>query len=228
MILDFLSTSAYIRKIVFIGCTNLRLIKGFDRFSENLDFDCKDFSETEFRTMTDDIVLFLQRSGFRVETRDKANEKLKAFRRNIYFPEFLFDMKLSGYKEERFLVKIETQNQGVEYQPGMVNIRRMGFFFPFPVPSDGVLCAMKISALLSQKKGRDFYDAMFLLGQTAPDYDFLNEKCGIITKEELKTALLQAFESVNIKIKSQDFAHLVFNRNNCDKILRFGDFVLNL
>jgi predicted nucleotidyltransferase component of viral defense system len=228
MILDFLSTSAYIRKIVFIGGTNLRLIKGIDRFSEDLDFDCKDFSEAEFRTMTDEILLFLQRSGFRVETRDKENEKLKAFRRNFYFPEFLFNMKLSGYRNERFPVKIEAQDQSVKYQPGMVNIKRMGFFFPFPVPSDGVLCAMKISALLSRQKGRDFYDAMFLLGQTAPDYDFLTEKCGITSKEELKTALLHAFYTVNIKIKSQDFAHLLFNRNSSDKILRFGDFVLSL
>jgi predicted nucleotidyltransferase component of viral defense system len=228
MILDFLSTSAYIRKVVFIGGTNLRLIKGIDRFSEDLDFDCKDFSEAEFRTMTDEVLLFLQRSGFRVETRDKENEKLKAFRRNFYFPELLFDMKLSGYRAERFLVKIEAQNQSVAYQPSMVNIKRMGFFFPFPVPPDGVLCAMKISALLSRQKGRDFYDVMFLLGQTAPDYNFLTEKCGITTKEELKTALLQAFNNSNIKLKSQDFAHLLFNRSSSDKILRFGDFVLSL
>lgn len=33
MILDFLSTTHYIRKISFIGGTNLRLVKGIDRFS---------------------------------------------------------------------------------------------------------------------------------------------------------------------------------------------------
>ena len=38
VILDFLSTTKYIRKIVFIGGTNLRLIKGIDRFSEDPDF----------------------------------------------------------------------------------------------------------------------------------------------------------------------------------------------
>ena len=62
-ILDFLSTTPHIRKIIFIGGTNLRLIKGIDRFSEDLDFDCKDFSREEFMEMTDDIVLFLKRSG---------------------------------------------------------------------------------------------------------------------------------------------------------------------
>lgn len=33
MILDFLATTSYIRNIVFIGGTNLRLVKGIDRFS---------------------------------------------------------------------------------------------------------------------------------------------------------------------------------------------------
>ena len=32
-ILDFLSTTPYISKIIFIGGTNLRLVKGIDRFS---------------------------------------------------------------------------------------------------------------------------------------------------------------------------------------------------
>ena len=57
LILDFLSTTPFIRKIVFIGGTNLRLVKGIDRFSEDLDFDCKDFSMEEFIEMTDAIII---------------------------------------------------------------------------------------------------------------------------------------------------------------------------
>ena len=44
-ILDHLATTSYISKVSFIGGTNLRLIQGIDRFSEDLDFDCKDLSE---------------------------------------------------------------------------------------------------------------------------------------------------------------------------------------
>jgi len=228
LILDFLSTSVYINKIAFIGGTNLRLVKGIDRFSEDLDFDCKDFSQEEFLQMTDDILTFLQRSGFRVETRDKQNEKLKAFRRNIYFPELLFDLELSAYKAERFLIKIESQDQGFYYKPVITNIRRMGFFFPFPVPSDTVLCAMKISALLSRQKGRDFYDAMFLLGQTPPDYDYLSKKCNIKNFQELKEKLLQTAATTNLELKSQDFRHLLFDKEKSKRILLFKDFVDSL
>jgi predicted nucleotidyltransferase component of viral defense system len=228
LILDFLSTSAYVGKIAFIGGTNLRLVKGIDRFSEDLDFDCKDLSESEFLKMTDDILVFFQRSGLRVEARDKQNEKLKAFRRNIYFPELLFEMGLSGYKEERFLIKIETQNQGFDYKRNIVNIKRLGFFFPFSVPPDSVLCAMKISALLSRAKGRDFYDAMFLLQQTEPDYQYHVEKCSIKNKAELKATLLNITEKTNLKLKSQDFDHLLFNKEKSKKIFLFKDFVESL
>jgi predicted nucleotidyltransferase component of viral defense system len=228
MILDFLSTSPYIKKVVFIGGTNLRLVKGIDRFSEDLDFDCKNLSQDDFTKMTDDILAFLQRSGLRTETRDKENDRLEAFRRNLYFPELLFELGLSGYKEERFPIKVESQDQEFDYKPQIVNIKRDGFFFPFPVPSDFTLCAMKLSALLTRKKGRDFYDAMFLLGQTGPDYEYLSVKQGIHNKEDLKEALIRTVESTDLKKKYRDFEHLLFNKVNAEKVLRFGAFVKEL
>ncbi len=228
MILDFLSTSQYVKKIVFIGGTNLRLVKGINRFSEDLDFDCKDFSKEEFMQMTDEILTFLQRSGLRVETRDKADDKLKAFRRNLYFPELLFDLGLSGYREERFLIKVESQDQEYEYAPQIVNIKRAGFFFPFPVPSDSILCAMKLSALLTRQKGRDFYDAMFLLGQTEPDYTYLKAKRGIANKEDLKVALVETTERTDLNKKYRDFEHLLFNKSDSEKILLFNEFIKDL
>ncbi len=225
LILDYLSSTPYTQKIIFIGGTNLRLVKGIDRFSEDIDFDCKNFSETEFTEMTDAIILFLERSGWRVETKNKANPKLTAFRRNIHFPELLFDMGLSGHKEERFLIKVESQDQGVVYEPVVANISGCGFFFPFPVPSDSTLCSMKIAAMLARSKGRDFYDLMFLLAQAKPDYDFLTKACNISTLHELKTATQNRLKTIDLKIKQRDFEHLLFNKTNSEKILRFAAFI---
>ena len=227
VILDYISNTPYIRKMTFIGGTNLRLVKGIDRFSEDLDFDCKQLSEQDFMEMTDGILSFLKRIGWRVETREKAGSKLNAFRRNIYFPELLFDLGLSGYREERFLIKIESQDQKVDYTPIMVNIKGCGFFFPFPVPPDDVLCAMKISALLARQKGRDFYDAMFLLAQTTPNYAYLTQKWNIHNWVELKEALLKTVEKVDLKKKSQDFEHLLFQENTKNKILLFKEFIMD-
>ncbi|NMB37535.1 MAG: nucleotidyl transferase AbiEii/AbiGii toxin family protein [Bacteroidales bacterium] len=228
MILDYLSSTPSVRKMAFIGGTNLRLVKGIDRFSEGLDFDCKEFSKEEFIEMTNGIIQFLERSGLSVEVRDKENPKLTAFRRNIYFPELLFDLGLSGYKEERFLIKIESQDQGISYPHVMTNIKGCGFFFPFPVPSDGVLCSMNIATMLSRAKGRDFYDLMFLLSQSKPDYDFLSKRCGIHNLQEFKQATAKLLKTVDLKKKQKDFEHLLFNKANSEKILRFGEFVDSL
>lgn len=228
MILDYLSSTPYIRKMSFIGGTCLRLVKGIDRFSEDLDFDCKDLPEDEFTEMTDGVIRFLVRSGFRAEAKDKTSSKLSAFRRNIHFPELLFDLGMSGHKEERFLIKIESQDQRIDYQPILTNIKGCGFFFPFPVPSDGILCSMKTAAMLARAKGRDFYDLMFLLAQSRPDYDFLTKRCGITNLQLLKQTIAELLKTTDLKKKQKDFEHLLFNKTNSEKIFRFEDFVNSL
>lgn len=228
LVLDFLATTPYVRNIIFIGGTNLRLVKGIDRFSEDLDFDCKQLDETAFVEMTDDVILFLQRSGFTVEARDRDNSRLTAFRRSLHFPQLLFDLGLSGHREERFMLKLEAQDQGVNYTPKMAFIKGCGLFFAFPVPPDDVLCAMKLAALLNRGKGRDYYDAMFLLAQTSPDYDFLAARCGVADLQALKTAIEENLQAIDLNQKHRDFEHLLFNRDNSKRILHFKEFVQSL
>lgn len=225
MVLDYLSTTPYIKKLAFIGGTNLRLVKGIDRWSEDLDFDCHNMTEEEFMSMTNAVVEFLNRSGLNAQAKDKVNSKLTAFRRNIYFPQLLFDLNLTGHKDERFLLKIEAQDQGITYEPKIVNVNSCGFFFPLPVPPDDILLSMKLSALLTRSKGRDFYDAMFLMLQTIPDYAFLKLRCGVGGPEELKAAVKELLSATDLTIKKRDFEHLLFNGATGEKILRFGEFI---
>lgn len=228
LILDFLSATPYSEKIVFIGGTNLRLVKGIDRFSKDLDFDCKGLSKDEFMAMTDSVLQFLQRNGLRAEIRDRENNRIKAFRRSIHFPELLFETGLTGHRDERFLIKIESQDQQLSYQPIMAHVKGCGFYFPFPAPSDEVLCSMKLSAMLSRHKGRDFYDAMFLLAQTKPDYTFLSEKHGIHNLDELKSATADLLTKVDLQVKKRDLEHLLFNKRKSEGILSIGDFFCEL
>jgi len=225
MILDYLSSTPYTRKLTFIGGTHLRLVKGIDRFSEDLDFDCKNFSKEEFLEMTNGILQFLERNGLKVEAKEKSNSHLKAFRRNIYFPQLLYQLRLTGHQEERFLLKIESQDQGVIYEPVITHVKGCGYFFSMAVPPDSVLCAMKLSALLSRAKGRDFYDAMFLLAQTPPDYNFLGLRSNVHNLKELKESIAKLLKTIDINVKSRDFEHLLFNKQNSKKILLFGEFL---
>ena len=229
MILDHLASTPYISKVAFIGGTNLRLIQGIDRFSEDLDFDCKHLTEEEFMAMTDSVVEFLRQNNIDVETRDKPNPKLTAFRRNLYFPQMLFDLKLSGHKEERLLMKVEAQDQGVDYGFVVANVNRMGFFFSIQVPPLDVLCAMKFAAILARGKGRDFYDVIFLLQRTEPDYPFLSAVHPEITdRKSLKAALKAKAKSVDLELKRRDVEHLLFHRERAGLVTRFPAFVDSL
>jgi predicted nucleotidyltransferase component of viral defense system len=225
LVLDYLSTTRFIRKITLIGGTNLRLVKGIDRFFEDLDFDCKKLSKDEFTSMTDGILQFLQRNGLNVLAKDHNNDKLKAFRCSIYFPELLFELGLTGHREEKFLLKVESEDQLITYKPVLTNIKGCGFFFPMPVPPDNTLCAMKVSAMLNRQKGRDFYDVMSLISQTGPDYSFLAERCGISNLEELKKSVEKMLKTIDLKKKMKDFEHLLFNKDNSKRILCIGDFI---
>ncbi len=228
LMLDYLVSSEFMNRLVFIGGTNLRLAKGIDRFSEDLDFDCKGLSEHDFDRMTDGVTQFLLRNGYHVENRDQTWPKLCAFRRNMYFPGLLYELGLSPHREERFLIKIEAEDQGMDYSPTMTYVKSCGMFFAIPSPSDPVLCSMKISALISRQKGRDFYDTMFLLAQTQPDYSFLGARHGIHNAKELKEALLAICDKTDLRRKARDFEHLCFRQQNNKRILQFREFVLTL
>ena len=228
LILDHLATTPYINKVSFIGGTNLRLIQGIDRFSEDLDFDCKDLSEDEFMAMTYSVVQYLRQNNVEVETRDKPNPHLTAYRRNLYFPQMLFDLGLTGHRDERLLLKIEAQDQGVLYQPVVANINRMGFFFGIQVPPVDVLCAMKFAAILARQKGRDFYDTIFLLSKTKPNMDFLLARTGITSIEELKATIAEQLQEIDLNHKRRDFMHLLFNESNADRILQFPKVVASM
>lgn len=228
LILEHLAEGDFIDKLTFIGGTNLRLVQGINRFSEDLDFDCKELTEQEFMAMTDDVVDFLRKNNVMVETRDKPNARLQAFRRNLYFPQMLFNLGLTGHREERLLLKIEAQDQHAPYLPIPVTINKMGFLFEIQVPPIEVLCAMKFAAILSRQKGRDFYDAMFLLAKTKPDMDFLARRTGIASIEDLKTAIAELLKSVDLNHKKRDFAHLLFNEQNAERILLFPKVVAAL
>ena len=221
--LEWLSRSPFADKLVFIGGTNLRLVQGIDRFSEDLDFDCKNLTQDEFIAMTDGLIRYLQLQGLQAIAKDKENAHLKAFRRNVYFPELLFSLQLSGHREERFLMKIEAQDQGIDYGREMATIHRLGFYFPVAVPSLSVLLSMKISALLTRQKGRDFYDTIFLMQLTQPDYNFLQQSCGIANAEELRLHFERTVAQTDLALKQRDFEHLLFDSRKSEIIVHFID-----
>ena len=223
MVLNYLSSSKYIEKLSFIGGTNLRLIKGIDRFSEDLDFDCKNLTANEFTRMTDDVIRFLQKNGLPAEAKEHESDKLTAMRRSIRFPELLYNFGLASEAERnrKFLLKIEAQDQGVDYKPDKAMVSMDGFHFQIPQPPVETMCSMKLSTILSRGKGRDFYDSIFLMQMAGADYAYLAARNGIHSAEELESAILNKIAATNLEMKSRDFEYLIFDKNKASTILEY-------
>ena len=185
-------------------------------------------SREEFLSMTDSVIRYLTNLGYFVEPKEREHDALTAYRRSLYFPGLAFSLHLSGYRNARFLIKIEMQGQEVLYKTVPAFVQSCGFFFPVPVPPDDILCSMKLSALLNRSKGRDFYDVMFLLAQTKPNYTFLAMKHGIHNEEELRDALSLCLSKIDLNLKQMDLKHLLFTSQKSEMILHFASFVKSL
>ena len=213
-ILEYISHSSFSNQLVFIGGTNLRLIKKIDRFSENVTFEGKGISATEYEEFVKGVVRYLQNYGYSVVLEEQKSD----YREKKEVVLLLND--------ERIMISVHDQE--MEYLPQPVHVTTCGLRFPILSPSDDILCAMKLSALLSRAKGRDFYDAMYLLSFTKPNYDFLLKRCGIGDEKQLIEALLAKSAETNLEQKQSEFKRLLFNEMKSDQILEFPSFVENL
>ena len=217
--LDFLFNSRYADRLSFIGGTNLRLVEGIDRFSEDLDFDCKGLDKNQFIEMTDELVRHLNSLGFPAVPAEQESDRLSAFRRSIRFPGFAYEQGLSPYKGKRFLLKIEAQDQEYLYPRISRTIEKQGTAISVKTPPLTTLIAMKTAATLNRAKGRDFYDLDFLLGKTPLDFKYLDIKLGIKNTESLRSRLIAKINETDMKLKVEDVKHLLINPENAEKIL---------
>ena len=55
--------------------------------------------------------------------------------------------------------------------------------------------------------------------------DFLRARTGISSIEELKNAVSERLEGIDMSQKQRDFSHLVFNEQNAGRIQQFADVV---
>ena len=175
MIFESKHASAY----TFLGGTCLRLAYGTERFSEDLDFDNVGLTATDFEETGRAVQKGLELLGYK--TRIKFSHK-DAFHCKVTFPGILYDYGLSGHKEARIFIKLDSEKQDYDYQRELVRIQKFGVDTDIFVTPPDLLVSQKIAAVLGRKrpKGRDFYDLTWLLTQGhTPDYGYLNLRLGL-------------------------------------------------
>ncbi len=211
-------------KLVFMGGTAIHIVHGVGRFSEDLDFDNQGLSRDDFRLLVQEVSRNLILEGFTVQTGVSFKG---AFSADIKITGHLFEIGLSGHKEEKMLVKIDTEPQNFKYSLRRVIINKFDVLSGISVVPEDILLAQKFYAILNRRRavGRDFYDAMFLAGNAKPHFGYLKAKVEIADMPALKTALLDRCVKLDFKQLALDVAPLVFIPGDAKKIELFPEFV---
>jgi predicted nucleotidyltransferase component of viral defense system len=224
-ILEILFESKYANKISFLGGTCLRIIHQQQRFSEDLDFDNFNLTQSEFKEIARHIKSQLTKLGYEIEMKNVIKG---AFHCYIKFPDILFQEKLSGHKQEKILIQLDTEPHFFDFTPETHILNKFDVFTQvFTTPKE-LLLAQKFYAVVNRKrnKGRDFFDIVFLLGQgVKPNYDYLDIKLNIINENQLKEIILQRCAEINMQEMSKDVAPFLFYPKDVKKVLLFEDYL---
>ena len=223
-ILQIIFNSKYSHKLSFLGGTQLRIIHDNTRFSEDLDFDNFGLEKSEFEEISQKVKKQLELDGYVVEIK---NVYKGAFRCYIRILKLLFDNKLSGYEEEKILIQLDTTPHLFSYQPERVILNKFDVFTEINVTPIDIILSQKIYAIFnrSTQKGRDFYDMVFLLSKSKPNYGYLEGKLKISNGKILKKKLLGLCKNLNFVELARDVEPFLFNSEDAKKVELFPRFI---
>lgn len=224
-ILEVIFESDHLSDLCFLGGTCLRIVHRNQRFSEDLDFDNLSLNEEEFLKVADDIQTHLQREGYRVELKTVMKG---AWHCHIKFPALLYEEGLSGYKEEKILIQLDTEPQNFDYEPERHVLNRFDVFTTILTTPISMLMSQKIYAIINRErnKGRDFYDLVFLMSrEVKPDYNYLEAKTNLSDSKSLKSKLLKKCQSLDMEAMARDVQPFLFDAASTKKIHHFENVV---
>jgi predicted nucleotidyltransferase component of viral defense system len=211
-------------KFSFLGGTCLRIVHDNTRFSEDLDFDNFNLSAEDFDQCAIVIQKGLQREGFEVEMR---NINAGAYHCYLRFPNLLFEQGLSGHRQEKILISLDTEPQGFDFKPDVYFLQKFGIVSSIYTTPPDLLLSQKFNAICNRKraKGRDFFDVVFLLGMGyKPNYAYLEAKLNLQTSTALREQILEVCNHLDFKALALDVQPFLFDSREDRKVQEFIAF----
>jgi len=224
-LLEIIFASPFANKLAFLGGTCLKIVHDNQRFSEDLDFDNFNLSESDFGEVTKHIEIQLGLLGYEVELR---NVNKGAYHCYIRFPGILFDEGLTGHQNEKILIQLDSESHNFHYTPDQPILNKFDVFTQINTTPKDLLLAQKFYAVLHPKKnkGRDFFDLVFLLGQVkVPNYEYLKIKTGIENGHDLKNAILEKCAQLDMKEMAKDVSPFLYSKADEKKVLLFEEYI---
>lgn len=168
-ILNCLQRAGAMIPLAFHGGTALRFLYGSPRFSEDLDFTLeRDRAQFDFRASLKAIKTQLAPEGYTLDIR--VSEQRVVHSALVRFPGLLYDLELSGHRDQLFSVKIEVDTNPPSGAVLETSIIRRHLTLHLQHHDRASLLAGKLHAILQRPyaKGRDIYDLLWFLSD--PDW----------------------------------------------------------
>ena len=225
--LDIIFNSIYLNKVVFMGGTAIRIIYNNNRFSEDLDFDNLGMNYKEFKKLSNLIKDKLSLEGYKIEV---STRQKNAFIASLRIKDILYQFGLSPHPENKMLIEVDAEAQNFKYKPDKKIINKFDVFTSINVVPLEILLSQKIFAILNRPRsmGRDFYDTIFLFGRTAPDLQYLKEKAGLESFDNIKKALIQKSNQLDLKKMAEDIKPFISDKTDINKIELFAEYIKSL
>lgn len=172
-ILSFLYREKVSRSLFFVGGTALRLLRGSDRFSEDLDFDAVGMTSDQTRQLIKVVTQRLQQENIAAEL--YRNETPKKSYYELRFPNLLTQLRLGSNTGEKLMVKLDIESYWRGQKRETFFMNRYGFLATVVTKPLDQMVAEKLAAYLgrAETQPRDLYDLVWLLSRgNKPDLEF--------------------------------------------------------
>ncbi|MBI4924951.1 MAG: nucleotidyl transferase AbiEii/AbiGii toxin family protein [Bdellovibrio sp.] len=226
-LLEAIYSSSFGENLVFIGGTSIHIIYGNTRFSEDLDFDNQGLDKNDFEKLSKHLQTQIKREGLDVETKVVIKNAYHIF---FYFTRILQEMRLTGHKNAKLLIRIDAEPQNYNYAANSILLNKFDVFQKIRVAHPSLLLAQKIATIFERKRpmGRDFFDVTFLYPNHEPDYRYLKKKLGISDLKTLKKRLFEHCKSLKFNQLSLDVAPFLYHSQDKKRVEQFLKFVKSI
>lgn len=227
--LGFLYRQKGTQGLHFIGGTSLRLLRGLDRFSEDLDFDNTNLTTQQLHELFTIAVAGFAKLGLNLEFVFHGI-KVRTWRAELKFGQSLLKViGVTGHKQEKLNIQLDATQPQYSIEREAVLLNKFGVTEQIVTNTLPTLLSQKILAALERRaiRGRDFYDIAWLLScSVVPNLQTL-EYLNIKSLDELTSRLQKRYQEIkpNLPQLKRQLQPFLINEENVKYLDYFEDMV---
>ncbi|MBI4226284.1 nucleotidyl transferase AbiEii/AbiGii toxin family protein [Candidatus Roizmanbacteria bacterium] len=228
-VLEFISQQKESSSFIFVGGTSLRLLRGMDRFSEDLDFDLD--VRISFETVDELLAKIVNRFvKENIAAELYRNKKTDKTYYELRFPKLLSTLKLSSSRDEKLMIKLDFEKFWRGHKKEIVFVKRYGFLANIVSANLDNILIEKLTAYLRRKETqpRDLYDIIWLVSYGAK-FDNRFAQKNKISRQLLEQVIKKYEREKNrLAIYKRRLRPFLFKEENVEKLNFFPNVVNDL